>query len=542
MQAVFSARDALWTWAVPVVLALVGLVLTVVLRAPQLLRLREGFRAALAQDPRVEGSMPPGTSVLLGTAATWGAAAAVSAATAVALGGPGAIAWLWLFGLLIAPLRYAEVVLARTAPPGKAGQDAHGSLATRLANDSAPALRALGLALVVLVPLAAFAFVGGAHGGAASDAAGQLLPGSETYVGIAVAIVAALAVLPALGRPATMPAQASAVIGWLALAALAALFGVAFAALLQDPARGLGAIPRALDDVFSGAENVGAFSGAMVGEIAGAALIHVLPPLAATTGVDGAIHAAARAPTTRGQAAAALFGPLIHVVLATMLACAFVATGAFHRRVEGSRALDEITFWRSGFDTVSQRRETDRTFTGTLRVIDGGVLARPLELATERGMITDPRYVGEDGQPGDFALRITDGRITALLVPDDDGTLRQVELARTSRIRVEGTMLPRGGTLVASAMMRGGGDVASRIALTALLLLAALGAAGWGVAAARSVPRALAVPAAFLPALGLLLAATGVAPWLAPVGSIVGALLGLVAAIGVVAKVRELRA
>ncbi|AKF08232.1 alanine:cation symporter family protein [Sandaracinus amylolyticus] len=540
MQALFSARDVLWTWVVPIVLALVGLVLTVVLRAPQLLRLRDGFRAALSHDPRVEGSMPPGTSVLLSSAATWGAAAAVSAATAVALGGPGAIAWLWLFGLLIAPLRYAEVLLARSAPPGKAGEDAHGSLATRLANDSAPALRAIGLALVVLVPLAAFAFVGGVHGGAAADAAGQLLPGSETYVGIAVAVVAALAVLPALGRPVATPA--SAVLGWIALAALGTLFGVAFAAMLQDPARAFGTIPRAFDDVFSGAESVGAFSGAMVGEIAAAALLHVLPPLAATTGADGAIHAAARAPTARGQAAAALFGPLLHVVLATVLACAFVATGAFHRRVEGSRALDEITFWRSGFDTVSQRRETDRTFSGTLRVLDGGVLARPLELATERGMIVDPRYVGEDGQPGDFALRVTDGRITALLEPDGEGTLRQVDLARTSRIRVEGAMLPRGGTLVASAMMRGGGDIASRIALTALLLLAALGAAGWGVAAARSVPRALAIPAAFLPALGLLLAATGVAPWLATVGSIAGAVLGLVAAIGLLAKLRELRA
>lgn len=537
MEPLLSTRDALWTWVVPAVLALVGLTLSIALRAPQLLRLREGFRAALAHDPRVAGTLPPGAALLLATAATWGTAAAVSAGTAVALGGPGALAWLWLFGLLLAPIRYAEVLLARTSIPGAPAEDAPGgSLASRLASDPAPAPRILGRVLLGLVPLAAFAYVGGAHGGAATEAAGQLLPGSEQAVGVVVAIAAALAVLPALGRPE----NAAPALGWLSVAALGSIFAVAFTAMLHEPALAAGAIPRALDDVFSGAQSVGAFSGAMAGEIAAAALIHVLPPLAATTGVDGAIHAAARAPTTRGQAAAALFGPLLHVVLATALGCAFVATGAFHRRVEGSRSLDEITFWRSGFETVSQRRETDRTFSGTLRVLDGTVLARPLELATERGTIVEPRYVAADGSPGDFALRIEDGRIAAMLVPDDAGTLQQVSLSETARVRVEGRMLPRGAAMIGAAMVRGGGEVASRIALIALLVLAALGAAGWGVAAARSVPRNLATPAAFLPALGLLLAATGVAPWLGPTGAVVAGALAVVAALGIALKLREL--
>lgn len=546
MEQLLSLHDALWTWVVPSVLALVGLALTIALRAPQLTRLPEGFRAALAHDPRAAGTMPPGTAVLLSAAATYGSAAAVSAATAVALGGAGAIAWLWLFGLLIAPLRYAEALLARTAPPGSARQDAaaaeraRGSLAARLAHDASPAVRALGTALVVLVPFAAFTYVGGAHGGAAMDAAEQLLPGSAQPVAIAVAILAALIALPGIALPGRERlAGASVAVGWLALAAVMTLLGVALVAAMHEPGRALGAIPRAIEDALSGAENVGAFSGALAGEIAAVALLHLLPPLVATTGADGALEAAARAPTARGQAAASLFGPLIHVVLATLIALAFVSTGAFHRRVEGERGLGEVTFWTSGFETVSQRREADRTFTGVLRIIDGQARARPLELATERGMIVEPRFVSTDGSPGDFALQVRDGRIRSLLLPDDDGTLSEAPIARVAQLRVEGRMLPRGGHLVVAATARAGGEAASRIALTALLLLAAIGAAGWGVATSRSVPRALAVPAAFLPALGLLLASTGAAPWLAPLGGVSAGLLAIVAAIGIAAKARE---
>jgi hypothetical protein len=189
---------------------------------------------------------------------------------------------------------------------------------------------------------------------------------------------------------------------------------------------------------------------------------------------------------------------------------------------------------------VSQRREPDRGFDGTLRIIDGVARARPLELATDRGMITEPRFVGPDGSPGDFALRVRDGHVTFYLVPTEGGTLDQVPTERISEIRVEGNMLPRGGALLTSAMVRAGGDAASRIALTALLLLAAIGAAAWGVGASRSVPKNLALPTAFLPALGLLLAATGAAPWLAPLGATIAGVLAVVAALGILAKGREL--
>ncbi len=537
MQQLLSVNDTLWMWAVPSVWVVTAIVLTGILRAPQILLLRDGFRSALVHDPRAPGTMPPGTAVLLGAAMTHGSAAAVSAATAVSLGGAGALAWLWLFGLLIAPLRYAETWLARTAPPGQPGAIARGSLASRFIHDSSRIVRGTGIALAVLVPLAGFAYVGGVHGEAAMDAAERLLPGSAQSIGVGVAAIAAILVLPALAKPA--PA-ASVMLGWLALGAVLTVFGVALIAISFDMSRGVGALFVSIEDAFSGAPNVGSFSGALAGEIAGVAMLHGLLPLASSLGVDGALHAAARAPLARGQAAASMLGPFLHVILATTLGLSFIATGAFHRRVEDVRRLDEVTFWESGFETVSQRREAERAFTGTLRVLDGEARARPLELGTERGMITAPRFIHADGSPGDFAIRVDHSRITAYLVPEENGTLTQVPLSRISEIRVEGRMLPRAGTLLAASMVRAGGEAASRIVLTALLFLAAIGAAGWGVAISRSMPEQIGRIVAFVPALGLLLAATGSAPWLGPIGRLMAGVLAIVAMLGILMKTREL--
>jgi AGCS family alanine or glycine:cation symporter len=541
-------RDSIWTWVAAPVLAIVAIVVTVMLRAPQLTRLGEGFRAAFARDPKAPGILPPATVLLLGTAATWGSAAAVSAATAVSLGGPGAIAWLWLFGLLLAPLRYAETLLARTSPPGKAGADAKGSLGARLAADDWRPAAGLGQALGVLVPLAAFAWIGGAHGTAVAEIGARVVPDGGLAVGLAVALVSALLVALALGRAGV---HASTFVGWLALAALATVLGVCIVAFFHDAGRGFGAFGRALDDATSGAEAAGAFSGALAGEIAAAALVHVLPPLASFTGVSGALDDAAKAPTARQQAAVSLLAPLFHVVLATVLGFSFVATGAFSRRTEDQRPLAELTLWRSGFDTVSQRLETrgddDRTFGASehggsemLRVIDGMARARPLEVATARGMVTSARFVDGD-RPADFAARVEHGRIVQLLMSDEDGTLAEVPFERISSIRVEGRMLPTGAGLVAVSASRAGGDAARQILLVALLLAAAIGAAGWGVAVSRSLRAPFAFPAAFLPSAGLLLGASGAVPWLAPFGSVVAALLATVAAIGILAKVRELQ-
>src|SRR5687767_959270 len=91
------------TWVLLPVLALAALALTFVLRVPQA-RIGDAIRAIFAApEKNAPGSMSPRTAMALSMAATIGAGAVVSMATAISLGGAGALAWLWLFGLLLAP-------------------------------------------------------------------------------------------------------------------------------------------------------------------------------------------------------------------------------------------------------------------------------------------------------------------------------------------------------------------------------------------------------------------------------------------------------
>jgi Na+/alanine symporter len=535
MNSLLDLVVPLETWLLLPFIVLGALALTFVLRAPQFSRVLDGWRA-LRDDRSGPGEISPAAAVALSVAATTGAGALVGTATAISLGGPGAVAWLWLFGVLIAPLRFAEVLLARSAPPGKAGMaGVTGSLGARLAADGMARVKPFGTVLVVLVPLAAFAVVGGLHGTALAESADLLLPGSAIYL-------AALAAAGGVGLWLWAPARQA--IGWVALAALVALGVALLLGVFHDLGRAFTLFPRALDDAFSGSSEVGAFTGALVAEITRAAIRHVLPSLAATGGSDGAIHALARAPSARAQAAAAIFGVVLHVLIVTLVGMAIVGTGAFSRRVDGERRLDEVLWVDSGYETVSQRLERERRWTGYVRVVDGQMSGEERPMGIERGMIGSPRFEEVDGSPANFALRIGNGRITRVLRLDSDDALVEAPDDEAQRIRVVGDMLPRGGALLMAAVRRGGGELAERLFLAALVVLSALLVAAWGAGARASLTADLGEGAGRaglgLPALGLVLGASGLAPFLAPLAGIAGALVAIVSVFGLLSKLREL--
>jgi hypothetical protein len=432
-------------------------------------------------------------------------------------------------------LRVGEALLARTAPPGQAGAYT-GSLAGRLLAERTGPTRVLGGVLLVLVPVVGLAYYGGAHGEAVADAAGRLLPGSAVPLVLAVAGFGAVLSLVPLRK-------AGAVLGWMGLVALVTFFGAALVAFFAEPSRAFGGFGRALLDAFEGAPSSGAFSGATVGEIAFAAMLHLLPPLASTGGVEGALHAEAQASTTKQHAASALLGPLLYVLLTTVLGISFVSTGAFSRPIDGERAITDLRSYSVAFDTVSQREESDRLYTGILRIREGSTGAVQNELATERGMVQAPRFY-DRGRPADVMIRYRAGEAYELQKPSTIGALEMRPLSELDQLVVRGRMLPRGGSLLAEAMSRGGGSLLARMALAALLVLAALGAAAWGIAIARIVqaklPLRFARWTSLIPAAGLALAAFDVAPWLPTLGAALAGLLTVASSLALLFRSKEI--
>jgi len=103
-----------WVWGPPMLTLLVGtgLYLTVLLKGVQFRALPLAFRLVLHKDHGQEGDISHFAALMTALAATVGIGNIVGVATAITLGGPGAIFWMWMTGLVGMATKYSEAVLA----------------------------------------------------------------------------------------------------------------------------------------------------------------------------------------------------------------------------------------------------------------------------------------------------------------------------------------------------------------------------------------------------------------------------------------------
>ncbi len=101
----------LWGW--PMIVLLVGthLYLTIRLRFPQR-HMAKAIRLSVEKDKGSEGDVSQFSALATGLAATIGTGNIIGVATAVTMGGPGAILWCWITGVLGIATKYAEGLLS----------------------------------------------------------------------------------------------------------------------------------------------------------------------------------------------------------------------------------------------------------------------------------------------------------------------------------------------------------------------------------------------------------------------------------------------
>ncbi|MCS6856606.1 MAG: alanine:cation symporter family protein [Sandaracinaceae bacterium] len=475
--------------------------------ASALLALRFHPLRSLAWLWRRRGTPPRDPPKALGlliviTAASSGAGAWVGAATAIALGGPGAMPWLWGFALCIASLRMVEVLLSRTNPPGQASGEVPQHLPKRLWLEKSNTSRvmAIGAALMLIAngTFGLFAL----HGQGLAEIAQSAFPESRSNLLLFAALIGMI--FSASYRTwQWMP--------WVAALAWLLALGVALMGCSVDFGRTVSALLHSLEDATSGSAAMGAFSGALVSEILGSALIHAAWPIAFPLGSDGPLGSISETQSARAGLIP-VGAAFLQVIFLTVLGLAFIGTGAFSQRSQGERGLAEVLFLDAPFESASQRREAERLWTGYLRIQEGRARARPLHIATERGMIDAPEFVDASGNPADFAARIEKGLVRALLVPDAQGTLSPIAAERIAQFRVRGKMLLRGGALVTNTLQRIASDLSLRLGIAAAIVLSSIACAAWGLALGRlSSSPPLSLILRFLPSLSFGLA--GLITW-----------------------------
>lgn len=104
-----------WAWG-PLMLALLlgtGLYLSVGLRFMTIRKIPAGFRLLLqGRKGKGKGDISPFSALMTSLSATIGTGNIAGVATAIALGGPGALFWMWMTALVGLATKYAEAVLA----------------------------------------------------------------------------------------------------------------------------------------------------------------------------------------------------------------------------------------------------------------------------------------------------------------------------------------------------------------------------------------------------------------------------------------------
>jgi alanine or glycine:cation symporter, AGCS family len=103
-----------WVWGAPMLILLVGtgVYLTFLLKGLQFRALPLALRMIFHKEAGQRGDISHFAALMTALAATVGIGNIVGVATAITLGGPGAVFWMWMTGLVGMATKYAEAVLA----------------------------------------------------------------------------------------------------------------------------------------------------------------------------------------------------------------------------------------------------------------------------------------------------------------------------------------------------------------------------------------------------------------------------------------------
>ena len=106
-----------WVWGIPILIMFFGsfILMTIFTGGVQFRRAKEilkGTFGSLLKSKEGEGTISAVSATMTALAATVGASNILGASVAIAMGGPGAIFWMWIAALFGMGMRYSETVLA----------------------------------------------------------------------------------------------------------------------------------------------------------------------------------------------------------------------------------------------------------------------------------------------------------------------------------------------------------------------------------------------------------------------------------------------
>ncbi|WP_420464261.1 alanine/glycine:cation symporter family protein [Candidatus Palauibacter sp.] len=332
-----------WVWGVPLIILLLmtGLVYTLLLRGLQFRRLWHALWLALVKrrEPDGEGDISHFQALMTALAATVGTGNIVGVATAIGAGGPGALFWMWVTGLLGMATKYAEAVLGvRYRETDARGEKAGGPMYYLEHGLGRGGLgRVLAIAFAAFATLAAFGIGNGVQSQAVADAMNESFGIPHWIVGLVTAAAVGFVIIGgirSIGRVASVIVPTMIVL----------YIGVAGLVLISNAAE----IPAAFGLVFEHAFGGRAVAGGALGyTVLQAMRFGVARGIFSNESGLGTGAIAAAAAQTREPVRQALVSMtqtfIDTIVVCTLTGLAILTTGAWSSGAEGAN-MTQLAF------------------------------------------------------------------------------------------------------------------------------------------------------------------------------------------------------
>lgn len=319
-------------------LLLTGLYLTIRLRGLQFRELFHSLWLALVvrKEEGAEGDISHFQALMTALAATVGTGNIVGVATAIAAGGPGALFWMWMTGLVGMATKYSEALLSvRYRAVDERGEQIGGPMYYLERGVGGRLGKGLGVAFALFASVAAFGIGNMVQSQAVSDAVSNSAAtfGLSVHPGVVGFIAAALAAMVILGGIRSIGRFT----GTFVPVMIVAYMGGAATILVLNWEGVPGAVGLVFSSAFSGTAATGGFLGAGV---AAAIRFGVARGIFSNESGLGSAGIAAAAAQTREPVRQALVS-MTQTFIDTLVVCSFtgiaiIATGAWSTGADGA--------------------------------------------------------------------------------------------------------------------------------------------------------------------------------------------------------------
>jgi AGCS family alanine or glycine:cation symporter len=322
-------------------LLLTGLYLTVILRGLQFRQLGPALHQALVvrKEQGAAGDISHFAALMTAMAATVGTGNIVGVATAIGLGGPGALFWMWVTGLVGMATKYSEALLSvRYRVTNERGEQAGGPMYYLSEGIRwKPLGRTLGWVFALFTACAAFGIGNMVQSNSVADAIGGAfgVPGWMTGVVIALAVGAVtLGGIRSIGGFTSLFVPAMIII-YMGACGIVLAFNVS-------------AIPAAFalvfTDAFTGTSAAGGFIGATIAQAMRFGVARGIFSNESGLGSAGIAAAAAKTQEPVRQALVSMTQTFLDtLVVCTFTGIAIIASGAWHSGAVGV-AITQLAF------------------------------------------------------------------------------------------------------------------------------------------------------------------------------------------------------